>query len=76
MPLLATAILPHSPMLLAPDDPNPKPDIPIPEGLVDVHEGCKKVVETLARCQPELIVLLTPHGIPVNVMGKSGKPGM
>ncbi|KAJ3038100.1 hypothetical protein HDV00_000983 [Rhizophlyctis rosea] len=61
-------------MLLAPDDPNPRSEIRIPDGLADVHEGCKKVVEQLARCMPELVVLLTPHGIPVNVMGKSGKP--
>ncbi|KAJ3263012.1 hypothetical protein HK104_006701 [Borealophlyctis nickersoniae] len=62
-------------MVLAVDDPS-APSDNLPEGLSDVYEGCKKVAADIAKCQPELIVILTPHGIPVNVMGKSGKPGV
>lgn len=72
MPLMACAVLPHSPMVLSVDDPDSPP---IPDGLREMHAGCTEVVERIARCVPELIVLLTPHGIPVNVAGKSGKPG-
>ncbi|KAI8817436.1 uncharacterized protein EV422DRAFT_541786 [Fimicolochytrium jonesii] len=67
MPILGCAILPHSQMVLDPTLPN------CPEGILEVHEGCKAVGEVVAAWEPELIVFLTPHGISAP---RSPRPGI
>ncbi|KAI8587215.1 hypothetical protein HDU89_005897 [Geranomyces variabilis] len=67
MPILGCAILPHSQMVLDPAREG------CPEGVLEIHEGCKAVGEVVAAWEPELIVFLTPHGISAP---KSPRPGI
>ncbi|TPX64255.1 hypothetical protein SpCBS45565_g05982 [Spizellomyces sp. 'palustris'] len=67
MPILGCAILPHSPMIL---DPNREG---CPDGIKEVHEGCKAVGQVVASWEPDLVVFLTPHGISAP---KSPRPGI
>ncbi|KAI9104725.1 hypothetical protein DFS34DRAFT_604220 [Phlyctochytrium arcticum] len=67
MPILGCAVLPHSPMVLDPDREG------CPEGIRELHEGCKAVGEVVASWEPDLVVFLTPHGISAP---KSPRPGI
>ncbi|KAJ3187370.1 hypothetical protein HDU85_006658 [Gaertneriomyces sp. JEL0708] len=67
MPLLGCAILPHNQMVLDPTIDG------APEGILEVHEGCKAVAQVIASWEPEIVCMLTPHGISA---GKSPRPGI
>ncbi|CAF3923835.1 unnamed protein product [Adineta steineri] len=55
--LIGVAYLPHGTMTL---DPN-RDDLP--NGAQSLHESCMKISEKIAELNPDVIILLTPHGI-------------
>ena len=67
MPIVGCAILPHGSMVLDPAREG------LPEGVAEITNGCRAVGECVAAWEPELVVLLTPHGLSAS---KSPRPGM
>ncbi|KAJ3297716.1 hypothetical protein HK104_000194 [Borealophlyctis nickersoniae] len=67
MPVIGCAILPHGSMVLDPEREG------LPEGVAEITNGCRAVGECVAAWEPELVVLLTPHGLSAS---KSPRPGI
>ncbi|UJR34093.1 hypothetical protein I4U23_021503 [Adineta vaga] len=55
--LIGIAYLPHGTMLL---DRTRKD---LPNGVEQLHETCMKISEKIAELNPDLVILLTPHGL-------------
>ncbi|CAF1280770.1 unnamed protein product [Rotaria sp. Silwood1] len=55
--LIGVAYLPHGTMLL---DPNRED---LPDGVKALHLCCMNISEKIAELNPDLIILLTPHGL-------------
>jgi len=67
--LIGIAYLPHGTMLL---DPNLKD---LPDGAQSIHLSCMKISEKIAELNPDLIILLTPHGINLHQVINIYQPG-
>ena len=70
--LLAVAYLPHGTMTL---DPN-REDLPNRQRVQALHSCCKQIGERIAALKPDLLVLLTPHGLMVQQSLNIYQPGV
>ncbi len=68
--LIGVAYLPHGTMLL---DPNRED---LPDGVQSLHSSCMKISEKIAEINPDLIILLTPHGINLHQSINIYQPGV
>ncbi|CAM2711524.1 unnamed protein product [Rotaria socialis] len=68
--LIGIAYLPHGTMLL---DPNRED---LPDGVQSLHSSCMKISEKIAELDPDLIILLTPHGINLHQAINIYQPGI
>ncbi|CAF0783351.1 unnamed protein product [Rotaria sordida] len=68
--LIGVAYLPHGTMLL---DPNRED---LPNGVKSLHLTCMKISEKIAELNPDLIILLTPHGINLHQAINIYQPGV
>jgi aromatic ring-opening dioxygenase LigB subunit len=68
--LIGVAYLPHGTMLL---DPNRED---LPHGVKSLHSSCMKISEKIAELNPDLIILLTPHGINLHQAINVYQPGV
>jgi aromatic ring-opening dioxygenase LigB subunit len=68
--LIGVAYLPHGTMLL---DPNRED---LPDGAKSLHSSCMKISEKIAELNPDLILLLTPHGINLHQAINIYQPGI
>ncbi|CAF1222823.1 unnamed protein product [Adineta ricciae] len=67
--LVGIAYLPHGTMTL---DPNRED---LPHGADDLHRACTRISEKIAQLNPDLIILLTPHGINLHQSLNIYQPG-
>ena len=68
--LIGVAYLPHGAMLL---DPNRED---LPNGAKYLHLSCMKISEKIAELNPDLIILLTPHGLNLHQAINIYQPGV
>jgi aromatic ring-opening dioxygenase LigB subunit len=68
--LIGVAYIPHGTMLL---DPNRED---LPDGAKSLHSSCMKISEKIAELNPDLILLLTPHGINLHQAINIYQPGI
>jgi aromatic ring-opening dioxygenase LigB subunit len=68
--LIGIAYLPHGTMLL---DPHRKD---LPDGAKSLHLSCMKISDKIAELNPDLIILLTPHGINLHQAINIYQPGV
>lgn len=68
--LIGVAYLPHGAMLL---DPN-RDDLP--DGVKSLHSSCMNISKKIAELNPDLIILLTPHGINLHQAINIYQPGV
>ena len=68
--LIAIAYLPHGTMLLDPTRPD------LPDGVTAIRSDCMKISEKITSLKPDLILLLTPHGINISDTFTIYQPGI
>jgi len=68
--LVGVAYLPHGTMLL---DPNRED---LPDGAKSLHTSCMKISDKIAEINPDLLILLTPHGINLHQAFNIYQPGV
>ncbi len=68
--LIGVAYLPHGTMLL---DPNRED---LPDGVQSLYSTCMKISEKIAELNPDLVLLLTPHGINLHQAINIYQPGV
>ncbi len=68
--LIGVAYLPHGTMTL---DPNRED---LPHGAKSLHSTCMKISDKIAELNPDLIILLTPHGINLHQAINVYQPGV
>ena len=68
--LIGIAYLPHGAMLLDLTRED------LPDGAISLHSCCMKISEKIAELNPDLIILLTPHGINLHQAFNIYQPAM
>ena len=68
--LIGIAYLPHGTMLLDLTRED------LPDGVKSLHSCCMKISEKIAELNPDLIILLTPHGINLHQAFNIYQPAM
>lgn len=68
--LIGIAYLPHGTMLLDLTRED------LPDGVKSLHSCCMKISEKIAQLNPDLIILLTPHGINLHQAFNIYQPAM
>jgi aromatic ring-opening dioxygenase LigB subunit len=68
--LIGVTYLPHGTMLLDPHRAD------LPAAARDLHACCMKISETIEKLQPDLVIILTPHGINLHQAFNVYQPGV
>lgn len=67
--LIGVAYLPHGTMLLDPDHEE------LPHGVHSLYSSCTAISEKIAELNPDILILLTPHGINLHQAINIYQPG-
>ncbi len=60
MPLVGSFIMPHGAITLTKDSPL------VPLSAHKLHDGCMEAAKKIEELKPDIIFLITPHGVSLN----------